>query len=240
MEWLREGGCPWGRPTCAAAARSGHLDLLILLREADCPWDMHICIAAAEGGHLNALKWAREHGCPWNEKVVHKAALHHFNDAAMWAMENGCPFDESYIQDLGTLELKQWLKNRGEMEEVTGRMHLPDKRKAHALPEGEPAHKLQAVEALVVWETLPHEIGHTILLSATNPRTSPCMWTICRFVCKQWRSLLPLPPPSSGRKFAARVAKEGNINLLKWAKKNGCPLGISTFVGAVEGSRREM
>jgi len=73
-----------------------------------------------------------------------------------------------------------------------------------------------------------------------NPARGP---SVGLFENKQWQDILPLPPPSSallGREFAARVAKEGNINLLKWAKKNGCPLGISTFVGAVEGSRREM
>ena len=51
---------------------------------------------------------------------------------------------------------------------------------------------------------------------------------------------LLLHPAFLGREFAAGVAKEGNINLLKWAKENGCPLEISTFVGAVEGGCIEM
>jgi len=47
---------------------------------------------------------------------------------------------------------------------------------------------------------------------------------IYRFVCRQWRDLLPPPPQGTGTCCAGSMAAFGYLELLKWATKMGCPL----------------
>ena len=67
--------CPWDVSTCSAAARWGHLEVLMWLRSQDppCPWDESMCSAAAEGGHLEVLMWLRSQDPPWKWLRSHTA-----------------------------------------------------------------------------------------------------------------------------------------------------------------------
>jgi len=63
---------------------------------------------------------------------------------------------------------------------------------------------------------------------------------VCRFVCRQWRDLLPLPslwPIQEGGKkydFAQQAARAGHLTLVAWARQYGCPLTRATFQAAGE------
>ena len=37
------------------------------LHTADVAWDACACAAAADSGHLNVIQWARMNGCLWNK-----------------------------------------------------------------------------------------------------------------------------------------------------------------------------
>lgn len=61
-QWLRTKGCDWDSETCAAAARSGHFDVLSWAATNGCPWGATTCAAAAGRGDLPMLQWLRAHG----------------------------------------------------------------------------------------------------------------------------------------------------------------------------------
>ena len=44
----------------------------------------------------------------------------------------------------------------------------------------------------------------------------------CRFVCRRWHSLLPLPPPGLST-FSSILATRGELAILKWARAVGSP-----------------
>jgi hypothetical protein len=33
-------------------------------------WNEEVCAAAASSGHLEVLQWAHAHGCPWDEETT--------------------------------------------------------------------------------------------------------------------------------------------------------------------------
>ena len=99
---------------------------------------------------------------------------------------------------------------------------------------------------------LPIEITGSILHFATKAGTpilqsrgseGLAMCFLCRFVCRQWRNLLPLPPlPTTGerrdliQKSKQRssavcdwAASRGDLKMLMWARENGCPWFEKTF-----------
>jgi len=92
-EYLVKG---YQRPTCHAAARNGHLDVLKWLRSRDppCPWNEWTCLRAAENGHLDVLKWLRSQDppCPWDHMASHAAAGKGHLDVLKWLVDNGCPY----------------------------------------------------------------------------------------------------------------------------------------------------
>eukprot|EP00239_Pterosperma_sp_CCMP1384_P012910 CAMPEP_0197865548 /NCGR_PEP_ID=MMETSP1438-20131217/43730_1 /TAXON_ID=1461541 /ORGANISM="Pterosperma sp., Strain CCMP1384" /LENGTH=104 /DNA_ID=CAMNT_0043484035 /DNA_START=1011 /DNA_END=1325 /DNA_ORIENTATION=+ len=45
--WAKMQGCPWNTETCAAAAESGHLEVLQWARAEGCEWDEGTCAGAA-------------------------------------------------------------------------------------------------------------------------------------------------------------------------------------------------
>ncbi len=48
---------------CAAAARSGSLEVLQMLRARGCPWDAEAIVAGAEGGCEAVLEYLVAQGC---------------------------------------------------------------------------------------------------------------------------------------------------------------------------------
>jgi hypothetical protein len=92
-------------------------------------------------------------------------------------------------------------------------------------------------------ETLPFELVSAILTFATEPwldgtdDPSPIA-TVCRFVCRLWRDLLPSPDHRNilPVAFCASVAHRGHLNLLRWARglEEPCPANEATINAAAE------
>lgn len=113
----------------------------------------------------------------------------------------------------------------------------------------------------LTWEDLPVELMKAILRGGSTEVEDERYQDfsssyICRFVCKKWRDMLPPPPPPTVsappddeeptdrqqkcvnktlRTFLYDLGFEGHFKLLKWAKKNGCPLLNSFCGGAARG-----
>src|SRR5271163_622090 len=58
-----------------------------------------------------------------------------------------------------------------------------------------------------------------------------------RFVCRQWRDLIPYK--EFDHDYCARAAQEGHLECLKWAHENGCPLDWWTCVLAAKNGHLE-
>ena len=101
---------------CHAAARSGHLEKLMLLRENNAPWNGQTCAGAALGGHLEVLQWAHANGCPWDASTCYGAAWGGHLEVLQWSRANDCPWDEytcTYAAKGGHLEVLQWARANG-------------------------------------------------------------------------------------------------------------------------------
>lgn len=46
---------------------------------------------------------------------------------------------------------------------------------------------------------------------------------LLRFVCREWRDMIKIDI-SNVKKFISHVVQNEDINILNWAKENGCPL----------------
>jgi len=70
-------------------------------------------------------------------------------------------------------------------------------------------------KASVGWDSLPSELAGVIL-----DHTSTEKHTVIplHFVCKQWRTLLPLPTPKELWDFVPLLVEQGSLSLLQWAK----------------------
>ena len=92
LKYARENGCPWDEKIiCSKAALSGNLKMLIYARENGCPWDAKTCENAASGnGSLEILKYAHENNCPWDSKVFKQASRFGNLDCLQYAAENDC------------------------------------------------------------------------------------------------------------------------------------------------------
>ena len=51
---------------------------------------------------------------------------------------------------------------------------------------------------------------------------SPTSHITVRFVCRRFRNLVP-PSQQQARQFCELAATDGYLNLIKWARANGCP-----------------
>jgi len=72
---------------------------------------------------------------------------------------------------------------------------------------------------------LPVEITQMILLIATkSPDNSIVSHVVCRFVCQQWKALLPIPSAKLFASFLRKTVRSGWLSILQWTKEeNHCP-----------------
>ncbi|AJF97401.1 ankyrin repeat protein [Pandoravirus inopinatum] len=83
-------------------------------------------------------------------------------------------------------------------------------------------------------DTLPVELVHAILRHVA-------LFTHARFVCRVWNDILTDPtiaPPAErllGKAYTALLAETGAENVVRWARKNGCPWDVRACEGAARG-----
>ncbi len=87
-----------------------------------------------------------------------------------------------------------------------------------------------------ILEVLPNEILCQIF------EYLPVMWRIvCRSVCQRWRHLLlTMPIKRFWFHFAVEAAGGGHLEVLKWARNQGCPWNARTCANAAEKGHLEV
>ncbi len=91
---------------------------------------------------------------------------------------------------------------------------------------------------MVTFELLPNELLSYILLVHLEP-----IWHfVCKVVCRQWHVLLaqstvPLPCTAS---FTTAVVVGGHLEVLQWARSQGCPWDEDTCAHAARGGHLEV
>ena len=82
------------------------------------------------------------------------------------------------------------------------------------------------------------------LIFSSYVARSPLSRITARFVCRRFRDLLPPPFPKDPREqasdFCKLAAADGYLNLIKWARTNGCPWDARTCAGAAGGGHLEV
>src|SRR5437899_1988986 len=80
-----------------------------------------------------------------------------------------------------------------------------------------------------------------LFLSSFVARSPLCHIT-ARFVCRRFLNLLPLSRETrqQARDFCALAAAHGYLNLINWARANGCPWNERTCEQAAEGGHLEV
>ena len=87
---------------------------------------------------------------------------------------------------------------------------------------------------------LPTDLIRLILSFVTR---SPLSHITARFVCRRFRDLLPPLSKETrqhARYFCKLAAKDGSLNLIKWARANGCPWDEWTCAFAALGGQLEV
>jgi hypothetical protein len=92
FEYLRKNGFLTGAArSCASAARTNNLALLMKLHSEGCQWDERTCEAATQASSFECLQYAHENGCPWDSKTCSQAIQHANTNCLRYAVEQGCP-----------------------------------------------------------------------------------------------------------------------------------------------------
>jgi len=198
-----------------AAAKEGKLEVVKLLREKGHSWDEYTCAYAAKGGHLKVLQWLRSHGdlsCPWNESTCAHAAWGGHLEVLQWLRDTRlhgrrvCPWGERVCANAakrGHLKVLQWLRSHGDL----------------SCPWNESTCALAALN------------GHLEVLKWA--RSNGCGWDarICSIAALdghlevlvlKWARLEAKPPCPRNERTCANAAKNDRLEVLKWARANGC------------------
>ena len=163
------------------------------------------------GGHLELLQWARQNGCEWDEDTCKLAAKGGHLEVLQWAHENGCPWDENtceYAAYGGHLEVLQWARENG----------CPwDEKTSAGAAEG----------------------GHLEVLQWADENECPWNEDTCEYAAfggHCWggaavgsageATVLQWARGTSTR--ARRAAYGGHLEVLQWARRNGCPWNKNT------------
>ena len=230
LKCAHELGVRWHEWTCPAAARGGHLEVLKYAHENGCPWDMETCTAAAQGGHLEVLKYAHENGCPWDkESLCYVAAASGSLEMLKYAHENGCDWDGQTCTVAargGHLEVLKYAHENGcEWDWTT------------CLEAAQEGHLEVLKRSLInsINETRHHEIelhgwDESLMVHPREfrVRLDKLKWQGDNIDDEwDWGTFLD-------------AAKQGDIEVKKWATEHGCPWNSSLCLRVAEGGHLEV
>lgn len=96
------------------AVRHGHLHVIEYFYNQGFPLTQWCYELAAERGLLQVLEYLHSKNVPWGPMVCLQAASAGQLDALKFLINKGCPFNEEEITAaLGTSEITEWIRNRG-------------------------------------------------------------------------------------------------------------------------------
>jgi hypothetical protein len=230
LKQLRARGCPLDKGTIAAAAEAGNLEVLQWLKEElrTLSWTQSACEAAAQGGHLEILQWLRRNSCCWDEGTCTAAAAADGHlELLQWAVAEGCPWDKqrclqaacgcASLQNSMQLEVLKWVGTQwprwNKMIQVC----------TEAVRQG----NLEALQ----WahsNGCPWEEADCVRYAAERNHLHVLKWLVLKAGCH-------LPENT-----CLLAAKNGNLEMLQWARGQGCPWDEETCAAAARRGHLEL
>ncbi len=155
---------------------------------------------AAKGGHLAELKWALARGCEWGEETCAAAAEGGHHDVIQWLTAQGCAWDRTTCWSAarqGNLGILQWALDNG-----------------------------CTCDIRVCTEAA--ENGHTNVLQWVHARDPEVCKnpSVCEYAAREDTSKRYNGPGETkylGMSNVLLCSRTGNLEMLMWAKENGCP-----------------
>jgi hypothetical protein len=205
LQWLISEGCE-DQPVCGYAAAGGHLDIMT--------WSMDrhhatggfegVFKYAAMGGHIHILKYLRERGYEWDERTPAYAAFGGQLPTMKWlaAQDPPCPSGSKtsqYAMQGGHVHVLNWLCD-------TGKFTARDLYFRYALRTG----KLDTVKWM--YKRFDIDIQNDAQVCDAVPHIELLQW------------MRSHNPPCPWDEETCRLAVlEDNLQVLEWARANGCP-----------------
>ena len=155
------------------------------------------------------LKWARENGCPWGGGVCSAAARGGHLEVLQYARANECPWDEDTCSSAAVKAIWMCCSGPGQTDA------LGKKARAQPLP----------VEAIWMCCSGPGQTDVRGMKARAEPLPVEAIWMCCSG-----------PGQTDALGMKARVcfaAHGGHLEVLQWARANGCPWDETTCEAAV-------
>jgi hypothetical protein len=266
LMYLRSLDCPWSETIYLAAAEHGHLEILQWAESHNCPWDnSDLFPAAAKSSNRDVYQWLLDRQCPFKEEVSFHFACDRGNfEFIKFARANGSTLLSVNLLDLvqdcaadrGDLETILWALNQSNPQHIST-LHILRAAATHSH-----MHILEWLETVVpVEEFLVHAIeqasieGHVDVLkwvvrngykwdakkdykyclkAIENSNLQALIWmNSCAPIYTMDLSF----PVRVTSMFACQV---GDLNILKWLHKNGCPCDNHTYHEALITNKRKI
>ena len=202
LQWLQDRGCKMSSSACSAAAEAGYLEVLQWLKENGCKWDEDSCTSAARGGHYHILKWLRENGCKWDYHTCSAIASRGDLGMLKWAHSNGLPLSiitASCAAEGGHLEILKYIQQEQEVRCTPGSIYVAASR-GHL-------HILKWLKENG-FEWTSNDFTHI----AQCGHLEVVKWLIGEDKC------------NVGRHITRNVARNGQLEVLKYLVEIGCEL----------------
>ena len=197
-----------GHPYSAEAAHKGHYSCLQYLHTVGCGWDSNVTRSAACAGHADCLIYAHEYECEWEPERMAEWACWGGNVVCLsYVIEHDCPLRTNALPvelvRKDNIVCVEYLRGRG--------VHWP----GNALVEALQSDSTKCLAYML--STGLH--FHADLMSKVASEASLQVIHDSGFVFDEG--------------CGARLAHTGNVPLLKYLHKLGCPCGDRTWQEAV-------
>jgi hypothetical protein len=184
LVWMLEQGCALGSfELCKYAAAGGHHAALTFLNQQGCPLDEETCNFAAECGQVDVLAWLQQRGLPLSAETYRAAARGGQRDTLAFLHEHGCDRDS---------EVCIWAAGSGDIATLRW-----------CREQGHYWNEATCATAA--------DRGHASLLRWCREQTPTCPWN---------------------DRTTYTAAYNGQLETLQWCVANGCAIDVAACIQA--------
>lgn len=184
------------------AACRNELEVLHYLHELNCPWDASVCEIAARKNSLECLMYLHENGCNWNATCC-KAAVEGENlECLVYLHGNGCPLDNTLCKLTERPDVALYLLQNGSAPSSNIWDFVGS--------------DFRRILQCFVARNLPWTATPDATLRVAKAHYLDGLTALLQNGCP-WH-----------KEVTAHAAREGNLELLKFAHENGCPWSADT------------
>ena len=249
LKCLQANSCTWEFLTCEGAAEGGHLEVLQWARQNGCPWDAYTCVAAVLARDrgcvpdLEVLKWARR-----NELPVGRG---HVRVGGEGRAPGGVAVGASERVPVGREDVHCRGGGRPPGGVAVGASERVPVERGHVRVRG--GERAPGGVAVVASERVPVGRGHVRVRGGGRPPGGAAVGASERVPVGlghvrvrggegTWRccSGRVRTGARGTRGRATAAAKGGHLEVLQWARQNGCPWDSDTCAGDAAAKRGDL